>query len=165
MQTKRLTLLAMYTAIALTIFVVEAQIPLPIPVPGVKLGLANVITLMALLFLGRREAGIILAVRITLGSFFVGGLSPWLFSAAGGFFAFLTMALALRFVPKEQIWAVSTLGALAHNAGQLGMAVLYMGTTAVLAFAPVLVISAVITGAFIGIIARFLLRYERWLTP
>jgi len=155
----------MYTAMALTIFVVEAQIPVPIPVPGVKLGLANVITLIALLFLGRREAGIILAVRITLGSFFVGGLSTWLFSAAGGVFAFLIMALALRFVPREQIWAVSILGALAHNTGQLVMAVFYMGTTAVLAFAPVLVISAVFTGAFIGITARFLLRYERWLTP
>ena len=163
MQTRRLTLLAMYTAIALTIFVVEAQIPVPIPVPGVKLGLANVVTLAALLFLKKRDGGMILAVRITLGSFFVGGLSTWIFSAAGGLSAFLVMALALRFLPRDQIWVVSVLGALAHNTGQLAMAVLYMGTTAVLVYAPILVIAAVVSGVLTGFAARFLLHYARWL--
>mgnify|MGYP000157583319 CR=1 FL=1 len=66
-KTKKLALMAVLTAIALTIFMLESQIPAPVPVPGVKLGLANVITLTAMLILGRREAGAVLAVRIVMG--------------------------------------------------------------------------------------------------
>ena len=71
--TKRLAVLAMFTAIALTIFVAEAQIPPVVPIPGVKLGLANIVTLIAMALLGRRQAGEILLVRIVLGSVFTGG--------------------------------------------------------------------------------------------
>ena len=66
--TKRLAVLAMFTAIALTIFVAEAQIPPVVPIPGVKLGLANIVTLIAMALLGRRQAGEILLVRIVLGA-------------------------------------------------------------------------------------------------
>ena len=161
-STKRLTRLALYTAIALAIFVAEAQIPVPVPVPGVKLGLANIVTLAALYFYGPRDAGLILTVRIVLGAFLIGAPSMLLFSAVGGLFAFLVMALAVRFLPRDQIWAVSALGALAHNIGQLLMAAFYLRTSAIWVFAPVLVISAVITGCFTGLAARQLLRYEKW---
>jgi len=124
MQTRRLPLLALYTVIALVIFVAEAQIPLPVPLPGVKLGLANIVTLAALYFLGRREAGLILTARILLGAFLTGVPSMLLFSASGGLFAFLVMALAQKLLPREQIWVVSALGAIAHNTGQLLAAVL-----------------------------------------
>ena len=87
--TKRLAVLAMFTAIALTIFVAEAQIPPVVPIPGVKLGLANIVTLIAMALLGRRQAGEILLVRIVLGSVFTGGVSAMLFSIAGGVLAYL----------------------------------------------------------------------------
>ena len=89
--TKRLAVLAMFTAIALTIFVAEAQIPPIVPIPGVKLGLANIVTLIAMALLGRRQAGEILLVRIVLGSMFTGGVSAMLFSIAGGVLAYLVM--------------------------------------------------------------------------
>ena len=165
MQTKRLTLLAMYTAIALALSVIETLLPVPTPVPGVRLGLANVVTLAALLFFSKKEAGMILFARITLGSFFTGGLSTWLFSAAGGLLAFPVMAFTLKFLPKNQIWVTSVLGALAHNAAQLTVAALYMRTPAIFAYSPVLIISAILTGIFTGLTAQHLLRYEKWLKP
>ena len=94
--TKRLAVLAMFTAIALTIFVAEAQIPPIVPIPGVKLGLANIVTLIAMALLGRRQAGEILLVRIVLGSVFTGGVSAMLFSIAGGVLAYLIMCLTIR---------------------------------------------------------------------
>ena len=99
--TKRLAVLAMFTAIALTIFVAEAQIPPIVPIPGVKLGLANIVTLIAMALLGRRQAGEILLVRIVLGSVFTGGVSAMLFSIAGGVFAYLIMCLTIRHFPER----------------------------------------------------------------
>ena len=118
--TKRLAVLAMFTAIALTIFVAEAQIPPVVPIPGVKLGLANIVTLIAMALLGRRQAGEILLVRIVLGSVFTGGVSAMLFSIAGGVFAYLVMCLTLRRLPERLLWVVSVLAAFGHNAGQRG---------------------------------------------
>jgi heptaprenyl diphosphate synthase len=160
MQTKKLVLIALYSAIALTLFVVEAMIPIPVPVPGVKLGLSNIVTLVALLFLNKRAAGMILFIRITLGALLVGVPSMLLFSGTGGIFAFVVMVIALKITSREQIWVVSILGALAHNAGQLLMAAWYLQTTAIFAYAPVLVISAIVSGVFTGLVAKNLLRYE-----
>ena len=71
-KTKRLAFMALLTAMALTIFVIEAQIPAPVPIPGVKLGLSNIITLTAMLLLGKKEAGIVLLLRIIMGAMFTG---------------------------------------------------------------------------------------------
>ena len=83
-KTRKLALMALLTAIALTIFVVEAQIPAPVPVPGVKLGLANIVTLITMKLLGKKEAGAVLLVRVLMGAMFAGSPSTLLFSAAGG---------------------------------------------------------------------------------
>ena len=84
---KRIALCAALAAVALTIFVAESQIPPLVAIPGVKLGLANIVTLVAMVLLGRRDALAILAVRLVLGSVFAGGFSAFLFSVAGGVFA------------------------------------------------------------------------------
>ena len=67
MKTKKLTLLALLAAIALTIFMIEAQIPSPVPIPGVKLGLANIVTVFTVFVLGSKEGAAVLAVRIFPG--------------------------------------------------------------------------------------------------
>ena len=118
--TKRLAVLAMFTAIALTIFVAEAQIPPVVPIPGVKLGLANIVTLIAMALLGRRQAGEILLVRIVLGSVFTGGVSAMLFSIAGGVLAYLVMCLTIRRLPERLLWVVSVLAAFAAAGRRLG---------------------------------------------
>ena len=158
--TKRLAVLAMFTAIALTIFVAEAQIPPVVPIPGVKLGLANIVTLIAMALLGRRQAGEILLVRIVLGSVFT-GVSAMLFSIAGGVLAYLVMCLTIRRLPERLLWVVSVLAAFGHNAGQLLVAVWVTGTPSILVYAPALVAASVITGAFTGVAAMYLVRALR----
>jgi heptaprenyl diphosphate synthase len=157
-RTKRLALMAALAAIALTIFVAEAQLPPPVPIPGIKLGLSNIVTLVAMAVLGRREAGAVLAVRILLGSVFTGSVSALIFSAAGGLFAYLVMCLTVNLFPRKLLWVVSTFAALAHNAGQLAAAVWVSGTPSILVYAPALVASGVVTGVFTGFGAMYLIR-------
>ena len=154
-KTRKLALMAMFTAASLIVFVIEAQIPAPIPVPGVKLGLANIVTLIAMVMLGRREAGLILLVRIAMGSMFTGGVSAFIFSIAGGALAYAVMCLTLKLFP-EKLWVVSVLGAIAHNLGQLIAAIIITKTSSLMLYAPVLLASAVVTGAFTGLAAMYL---------
>ncbi len=157
-KTKKLALMAMLTAASLIVFVIEAQIPAPVPVPGVKLGLANVITLVAMLLLGRREAGLILLVRIAMGSVFAGGVSGFIFSICGGVLAYAAMCLTVKAFPLKMLWVVSALGAVAHNIGQLIAAVAITKTAALLVYAPALLASGIVTGVFTGLAAMYLLR-------
>ena len=160
-KTKKLALMALLTAIALTIFVVENQLPAPVPVPGVKLGLANIITLVTMLLLGKKEAGAVLLVRVLMGAMFAGSPSTLLFSAAGGALAWLVMCLMVGLFGEKQLWIVSALAGLAHNAGQLLTCALVVKTPGVFAYAPILVISGVITGVFTGFAAMYLIRALR----
>lgn len=157
-KTKKLSLMAMLTAASLIVFVIEAQIPAPVPVPGVKLGLANVITLIAMLLLGRREAGLILAVRIVMGSVFAGGFSAFLFSISGGVLAYAVMCITVTRFPRKMLWVVSALAAVAHNLGQLLAAIAVTKTAALMVYAPVLLASGIITGVFTGLVAMYLVR-------
>ena len=136
-KTRKLALMALLTAIALTIFVIENQIP-------------------AMKLLGKKEAGAVLLVRILMGAMFAGSPSTLLFSAAGGALAYLVMCLTLRFFGENQLWIVSALAGIAHNAGQLLACVLVVKTPGVLAYAPVLAASGVITGVFTGLAAQYL---------
>ena len=157
-KTRKLTLMALLTAIALTIFVIENQIPAPVPIPGVKLGLANIITLITMKLLGKKEAGAVLLVRILMGAMFAGSPSTLLFSAAGGLLAYLVMCMTVDHFGENQLWIVSALAGLAHNAGQLLACVLVVRTPGVFAYAPILAASGVITGVFTGFAAQYLLK-------
>ena len=160
-KTKKLALMALLTAIALTIFVVENQLPAPVPIPGVKLGLANIITLVTMLLLGKKEAGAVLLVRVLMGAMFAGSPSTLLFSAAGGALAWLVMCLTVGLFCEKQLWIVSALAGLAHNAGQLLTCALVVKTPGVFAYAPILAVSGVITGVFTGLAAMYLIRALR----
>jgi heptaprenyl diphosphate synthase len=155
MKAGRITLVALFTAVALTIFMVEAMIPPVIPVPGVKLGLANVVTLAAIVCLNKRDAGLILFLRILLGSFFGGQMVSLIYSLAGGAAAFAAMCAAYPLL-KTQMWAVGVLGAVAHNAGQLLAASFILGSFAVWWYGPVLLLSAILTGTFSGVCVGWL---------
>ena len=103
-KTKKLVFMALLTAIALTVFVIENQIPAPVPIPGVKLGLSNIITLVAMVLLGRKEAGIVLLLRILMGAMFAGSPSTLLFSAAGGTLAYLVMCGTVGLFSEKQLY-------------------------------------------------------------
>lgn len=161
MNTRRLTLMAVMAAIALTIFIAEMQIPTIVPIPGIKLGLSNIVTLAAIAVLGRREAALILAARIILGSLFSGSMSVLIFSLAGGACALAVMSAVYGALGEKLIWAVSILGALAHNAGQLAAAVVVLRSASIFFYAPLLVVSAIITGLFTGLCSRLLIQAVR----
>lgn len=157
-KTKKLCFMAVLTAIALTIFMIENQLPSPVPIPGIKLGLANIITLTAMAILGRKEAGAILAARIIMGAIFAGSPSTFIYSAAGGILAYIVMCVTIGLFKENQLWIVSALAAIAHNAGQLGACALIVKTPWIFAYAPILAASGVITGVFTGFAAIYLIR-------
>ena len=101
MQTKRLTELALLATIALTIFMVESKIPNPIPLPGVKLGLANIVTVYAVYHFRPKEVILLLTTRIILGAVFGGNMMALLYSAAGGALCLLGMLPLHRLIPEK----------------------------------------------------------------
>lgn len=161
MKTKKLTLIAVLLGLALIIFVLEAQLPPIVPVPGIKLGLANIITLTALYLLGKREAFIILILRVVLSSVFTGNFVGFLYSIAGGLVSFAFMSTVSLFIRENRMWVTSVFGATGHNLGQIGAAVFIMKTAQLLWYLPVLMISAVITGVFTGAAAQLTIKRLR----
>lgn len=156
MQTKRITRMAVLTAIALTIFMLEAQIPSPIPIQGVKLGLANIVTIYAMFLLGPADTLCILLCRIFLGSVFSGQMMTLFYSLGGGMLCYATMLLMRKIVSERQIWVCSVIGAIAHNIGQIAVAVLITRTLGLIVYLPVLLVSGIATGCFTGLCAQFL---------
>ncbi|MBR2284083.1 MAG: Gx transporter family protein [Ruminococcus sp.] len=157
MKAKRLTELALLTAAALIIFIVELRLPNLSAIPGVKLGLANIITVYAVYRYSGKEVLLIILTRVILGSVFSANFSVILYSLAGAMLCLGGMLLLRRVIPIRYLWLCSILGAVLHNTGQIGMAVLLMRTPAVLAYYPYLIISGTIAGAFTGICAQLVL--------
>ena len=153
--TKQLTLCAVLAALALALSYVEGMFPLPVPLPGFKLGLANIVTVYALYALGAMPALAILLVRVLLGAMFAGNASALIYSLLGGFAAMPAM-IALKRFDKLSVYGVSVGGAAAHNCGQVAAAVLTLGSTAPLAYLPVLLMSGMIAGLFTGLCAQAL---------
>lgn len=155
---KKLTSMALLTAIALTIFMLEAQIPPLVPVPGVKLGLANIVTVFAVFALGSGEAAMILFCRIFLGAVFAGNFSTIFYSAAGGGLCILVSILLRRILSLDQIWIAGCLGAVAHSIGQMVVAILISGTPGLVVYLPVMILCSMVTGTFTGLCALFLVK-------
>ena len=165
MKTKKLTFLALLTAIALTIFMIEAQIPPVVPLPGVKLGLANIVTVFAVFAMGPKEGASILFCRVFLGAVFAGNFSSIFYRAAGGTLAILTTILLRKVLTRKQLWVAGSIGAVAHSVGQVGMSMLITGTPGIIAYLPPLAAISIVTGCFTGLCAQFLVnRGNLWKT-
>ena len=130
LTTKQLTLCAVLTALALAFSYLENFFPLSlaIPIPGIKLGLANIVTVFALYALGPAQALLILTGRCLLGAVFAGNMNALIFSLLGGFSAMLVM-ISLSRCRKLSIYGVSIGGAAAHNCGQIAAACLTLSVT------------------------------------
>lgn len=158
MKTRKLTTMALLSAIALTIFMVEAQIPALVPIPGIKLGLSNIVTVYAVFALGAKEAAAILFVRVFLGAVFSGNFGTIFYSAAGGALAILT-TIGLKYILREsQLWVAGCLGAIAHSIGQMVVAIWATGTPSLLLYLPVMIVCSIITGSFTGLCAQILVK-------
>lgn len=162
MNTKELTRMALLTAVALIIFMVETQIPPPVPVPGVKLGLANIVTVYAMFALSPARALAILVCRVFLGSVFSGQMMTLFYSLGGGLLCWCVMLLLRRVLTQKQIWVAGVFGAVVHNLGQILVAIALTRTPGLIVYLPVLTVSGILTGAFTGTAAQALVgRMER----
>ena len=157
MKVKKLALLSLLTAIALIVFSVEAQIPPVVPIPGVKLGLANIITVFAVFAIGAKESAVVLACRIFLGAVFAGNFSTIFYSAAGGLCAILATIGLKRILTVKQIWVAGCIGAVAHSIGQMAAAVAITQTPGLLIYLPVLIAISILTGFLTGLCAQTIL--------
>lgn len=157
MTIHRTTRIALLTALSLILFILEGFLPLPLPVPGAKLGLAAIVTLIALDTMSTRDAALMLTLRIVLASAFGGGLAPMLYSLAGGAASFAAMALLKR-CTQFSIVGISAAGGFLHNMAQLLVAAAVLETTALFVYAPVLGIVGILTGILIGITAQIILQ-------
>lgn len=161
-DTRKLVRLSLFAAAALVIFVLEAQIPSPVVfIPGMKLGLANIITLFLLATHRRREAFAVLMVRIVLGSFFAGHMSAMIYSLAGGILSFGAMCLVMIIAGKDMLWFTGIAGGVFHNIGQILAARLLLQTPAVYAYIPYLILFGILAGLFSGLCSTFLVRHFR----
>ena len=150
-RTRRLVYDALLAGIALVIFWVELQIPPLTPIPGIKLGLANVLSLIALF-------AIVLLVRILLGGLVFGNPSALLYSLTGGTLSYLVSLMLYKLLRPGQIFICGILCAVAHNVGQIAVAVLITRTPAILLYFPLLGVSGVVTGLFTGLAAGFAIK-------
>lgn len=157
MKKNKIAQMGLLTAIALTIFLVEARIPALVPIPGVKLGLANIVTVFTVFLLGAKEGAAVLACRIFLGAVFCGNFSTIFYSGAGGLLAILTTIGLKKLLTRKQLWVAGALSAIAHSIGQMIAAVTLTRTITLLIYLPIMVVISIITGIFTGLCAQSLL--------
>ena len=151
MKTKKIAYLGLLIALAFVFSYIETLIPINIGVPGAKLGLANLVIIVALYTIGERNAFLLSMVRIVLVGFTFANLASMLYSLAGGILSFLAMCIAKR-SGKLSTTGVSVVGGVFHNVGQILMAIWVVKTASLVYYLPVLIIAGLASGVAIGIL-------------
>ena len=149
---KKVAYLGIFAAAAMLLSYVESLIPVFVTVPGMKLGLANLVTFLVLCLYGWREAAGVMAVRVLLTGFLFGNLFSIAFSAAGGVLSLTVMGL-LKKTGKFSLTGVSIAGGVFHNVGQLFVASFVVSNFRIFYYLTALLVSGLATGALIGILA------------
>lgn len=155
MSVKKITVLALFTTISLALYGAESALPPLVPIPGVKLGLANIITLILLRHASVRDALWVLAARILLASLLFGNGLSLLYSLLGGLCSLLCMAFCTKLLQKKMTFLTGAVGGLTHNIGQLFTAFLVTLSPAAAAYLPFLILSGILTGLFTGLCGEF----------
>lgn len=160
-DTRRIVYISLLVAQALVLHIFERMIPVPFITPGAKLGLANLITVIALYTLeDKKDAFLVLFLRLTLGTMFGGNLSSFMYGSIGGILSFSAMVFVKEvFKDKVSIIGVSAAGAIFHNVGQLIVAALIVKNIGVMLYLPILSIIGIGTGIFIGITANYVVNH------
>lgn len=159
MKVQKMALLGVLTASAIVIAILESFIP-SIGIPGVKMGLANIVILIILYELGIWEAGVVnllrvLVVSLVRGTFLSMG---FLMSLTGAALSFSIMVLFYLLIKKFSIIGVSVIGSVFHVTGQIIIAMIFLGSAYIFLYLPIIAISAIITGVFVGIIAQLIIK-------
>lgn len=159
-RTRMLVFVSVLVAQGMILSFIESMLPIPFIAPGAKLGLANIVTLSAIYLLTFKQATAVVLLRVILTAATFGSLSSFLYSFAGGVFSLLIMAALLKVFRDEiSLMGVSVAGAVAHNLGQLFVAAFIIRNILILTYLPILLIVAVPTGIFVGIVAKILIKY------
>lgn len=156
MKTRNVATYGMLIALAFILSYIESIIPVPVPVPGIKLGLANLVVVTALFLMGPKQAFVLSMVRIVLVGLTFGNFSTMLFSFGGGLLSWLLMAAAKKW-KKFSVTGVSILGGIGHNTGQILVAMWVVNNSVIVYYLPFLIISGLVTGAAIGIVGALII--------
>ncbi len=156
---KNLVKLSFLTLVALMLSYIESIIPMPVPVPGIKLGLANLITLYLLLNGQRKGAFLVLITRTVLASLLFANPINLLYSLGGGLLALLIMSLLFKAYPKRlSLLGISVPGAMFHNIGQIAVACILMRSLTLIYYLPILILVGIITGILIALLGSLLFK-------
>ena len=157
MKTRKVAVLALCIALAMILSFVESQIPALVTIPGIKVGLTNIVVVFALYKLGWKEAGLISLIRVFLVSLLFGTGASFLYSLAGAVLSYAGMLLLKRSGLFSYV-AVSVAGGVLHNIGQIGMACFMLETNLILYYLPFLLLSGTVAGVVIGLLAAVMIR-------
>lgn len=165
MSLKRLTTLALFTTLSLAVYAIESAFPMLLPIPGIKPGLANIVTLLLLRQHSLRDASLVLTSRILLSALLFGQGMSLMYSIVGGYASLLVLFLINRLLCGRFPFLTGALGGFTHNMGQLLVAYLLTATTGVLAYQPYLAISGILAGTFTGLVAGYCRRFLSKMDP
>ena len=157
---KKTATLGMLLALSLILSYVEILIPIPLGIPGIKLGLPNLLVILTLFFYGPKESGLLCVLRIALVAVLFGSMYSFLYSLVGGLLAFAAECLAKR-SKFFSLWGVSMVGGIVHNIGQILVAYFVVNTRSVFFYLTILLPCGMITGVLIGFVCILLLPVGR----
>ena len=152
MKTKKVAMLGLTIALAMIMSYIEALVPLSFAVPGIKMGLANIVIIFVLYKIGTKEAILVSIIRVILVSLLFSNVMAMAYSIAGAVLSLSVMWL-LKKTDKFSFVGVSIAGGIMHNVGQIIMAVILLGTEQIVLYLPVLIITGTVTGVVIGIVS------------
>lgn len=153
---RNVTNIALLTAMALAISLLEHMIPLPVPIPGAKLGFSNMIILITLYMYGFKSALIVGVLKSFLLMLITGSVSAFFYSIAGAILSAIAMAISLKYLSKiASFIGISEIGAFFHNLGQIIVAMVFMGNVKMIIYFPALVIMGVFTSFFVGLSVNY----------
>lgn len=156
MKTKNIAIYGLLVALAFILSYIETLIPFPL-MPGIKLGLANLVVITAMYGLGYKESFVLSIIRILLVGLTFGNISTMLYSLAGGILSWIMMAIAKK-IKWFSMVGVSIIGGVFHNIGQIVVAILIVSNVYIITYLPLLLITGVVTGALIGLLGAMIIK-------
>lgn len=160
MKTKKVAMLGLTIALAMIMSYIEALVPISFAVPGIKMGLANIVIIFVLYKIGTKEAILVSLIRVILVSLLFSNVMAMAYSIAGAVLSLSVMWL-LKKTDKFSFVGVSIAGGIMHNVGQIIMAVILLGTEQIALYLPVLIITGTVTGVVIGIVSGLVINRFR----
>ena len=155
MKPIRITYIALLSALAAVFGYIESLFPIPVPIPGIKLGLSNIVILFALIKMNRRDAFLIMVIKVTICSILFSGINSFFYSLSGGIFSFFAMVFAQK-LDLSKI-GMSMAGGVFHNLGQIFAAYLLLSSFSAFYYLPVLTVVGLFVGAAVGILCSMVI--------